>query len=394
MVCAMSLTETSRSYIEDMPATPGGQTHGAFTIPSLDGLRAIAVLTVFIGHGAVGISSGFWPGHVGVTIFFFLSGFLITTLLRREHLRAGRISLSKFYLRRALRILPPAYLAITAAVIIGALGLVQATTTGWGVLAEVLNYTNYYIVIAGREGLPPDTTQFWSLAVEEHYYVVVPVVLLVLFRVRASMRAIGLALVGVALLVPVWRIFLGLTGASFDRLYISTDTRIDSLIFGTAMALLINPAMGDSVGGGTGRWLKRRLPLIASAALVIFVLSALIPSQMFRLSVADTIQCLCLVPIFWFVITRPSGFVGRVLNSRIAIRLGILSFSIYLFHRLVLSLVENVVAHPVLGDITALALTIVVAQSVYWLVEKPCSRLRKRLEVRMPIRAASTVGRD
>ncbi|MCS5735583.1 acyltransferase family protein [Herbiconiux daphne] len=368
-----------------MPATPGSQTHGVFTIPSLDGLRAIAVLTVFVGHGAVGISTGFWPGHVGVTIFFFLSGFLITTLLRREYGKTGTLSLSKFYLRRALRILPPAYLAIAAAVVFGALGLVAADTTGWGVLAEVLNYTNYYIVIAGREGLPPDTTQFWSLAVEEHYYLIVPIVLLVLFKSRATLKTIGWTMIGIALVVPVWRIVLGLTGASFDRLYISTDTRIDSLIFGTAMALLFNPAMGDRFIGPTriSLWLTRHIGLVAAIATVVFVASALVPSQAFRLSIADTIQCVCLIPIFWFVITRPSSLVGRVLNSRVVVQLGILSFSIYLFHRLVLNLVENVITQPLVGDLVALIGTLVVAQIVYVVIEKPAGRLRKRLEVRI-----------
>ncbi|MFB2580900.1 acyltransferase family protein [Herbiconiux sp. P15] len=373
-----------------MPATPGSKTHGAFTIPSLDGLRAIAVLTVFVGHSAAGIGTGFWPGHVGVTIFFFLSGYLITTLLRREYESAGRISLSRFYLRRALRILPPAYLAIAVAVVVGALGWVSATTTGWGVLAEVLNYTNYYIVFAGREGLPPDTTQFWSLAVEEHYYLVVPIVLLVLFRKKASRQTIGWWLLGIAFVVPVWRIVLGLSGASFDRLYISTDTRIDSLLFGTAVALLLNPALGDSlrVPGNLATFVKKRIGMLAGLATIVFIASALVPSQMFRLSIADTVQCLCLIPIFWFVITRPSSLVGRVLNSRIAIRLGILSFSIYLFHRLALNLVENVIETPYLGDLIALAVTLVVAQIVYWLVEKPCGRLRRRLEGSMKARAA------
>ncbi|WP_454170153.1 acyltransferase family protein [Microbacterium paulum] len=88
-----------------MPAGPVKSVHGAFAIPSLDGIRAAAVLIVFIGHGKT--IGGPWPGDVGVTIFFFLSGYLITTLLRREYDRNGRISLGKFYLRRLLRIQPP-----------------------------------------------------------------------------------------------------------------------------------------------------------------------------------------------------------------------------------------------------------------------------------------------
>jgi peptidoglycan/LPS O-acetylase OafA/YrhL len=225
------------------------------------------------------------------------------------------------------------------------------------------------------------------LAVEEHYYLVVPVVLLVLFRSRASLRTIGWSLVCLALLVPVWRVFLGLTGAGFDRLYVSTDTRMDSLLFGTAMALLFNPALAGNGGSAPiTRWLNRRLGLIASLAVIVFVASALVPSQAFRLSVADTIQCICLIPIFWFVITRPSSLVGKVLNSRLLVRLGILSFSVYLFHRLVLNLVENVIGEPWIGDGVSLVVTLVVAQLVYWAVERPCGVLRKRLEAGMASR--------
>lgn len=360
-----------------------GPPHGAFHIPSLDGIRAIAVLVVFVGHGYLAPAA--WPGHVGVTIFFFLSGYLITTLLRREYAKTRTVSLGRFYLRRALRILPPAFLAVLVTVVVGASGVLASSTTGWGVLAELLNYTNYYIVLFGREGLPPESSQLWSLAVEEHYYLVVPAVLLVLFRRKLSLHTIGWILVGVACVVPVWRIYLGLTGASFDRLYVSTDTRIDSLIFGSAMALLLNPALGDRLPGGDRTdWHIRRW--IAPLAVVVFVAAALVPQLEFRLSVADTIQCLCLVPIFWFIIAHPRGKVGSVLNHPVIQKIGALSFSIYLFHRLVLALVDQSIAGPVLVDSVSLIVTIVLAQIVYLLVERPCGRLRKRLESGLPRR--------
>ena len=367
----------------DSPGAGSDHLAGPFHIPSLDGIRAIAVLTVFIGHGYLAPEA--WPGHVGVTIFFFLSGYLITTLLRREYAKTRTVSLGRFYLRRALRILPPAFLTVLVAVVIGAIGLLPSTTTGWGVLAELLNYTNYYIVIFGREGLPPESSQLWSLAVEEHYYLIIPALLLILFRKKLSVRTIGWGLVVVACLVPFWRVYLGLTGASFERVYVSTDTRIDSLIFGTAMALLFNPALNDPLPGGARTdWHIRRW--IAPLAVVVFVGTVLMPQIEFRLSIADTIQCLCLVPIFWFIITHHDSRVGRLLNHPVIQKIGALSFSIYLFHRLILTLLYQALPWPALVDSVALLLTIVVAQIVYLLVEKPCGRLRKRLEFSMPRR--------
>lgn len=369
-------------------STIGPKNHApVFHISSLNGMRAIAVLAVFVGHGHIAPPG--WPGHVGVTVFFFLSGYLITTLLRREYARTGTVSLTKFYLRRSLRILPPAYLAIAMSVVLGLTGVLATTVSVSGVLSEVLSFTNYYIVFAGREGLPPDTTQFWSLAVEEHYYLVIPAVLLLLFRRRLSMKAIGVILLMVAFLVPFWRIYLGLTGSGFDRLYVSTDTRLDSLLFGSAMALLLNPALGDKLPGGarTARWIGL---WIAPLAVVVFVLSALVPSQHFRLSVADVVQCACLVPIFWFIITKPTSLAGKILNHRTLDHVGKLSFSVYLFHRMVLAIFDQFISVPALIDGVSLLVTLAIAQVVYWLVEEPCAKLRKRLEARVPTAVQAT----
>lgn len=351
-------------------------------IPSLDGLRAVAVLVVFVGHGRT--DQGQWPGYVGVTVFFFLSGFLITTLLRKEIEKSGRIHLSRFYLRRTFRILPAAYFTIIVSLALGAAGVLPASVSGWGILSEFLNYTNYYIVKSGYESLPPETSQMWSLAVEEQYYLVVPVALLLAYRLGARRSWVGWALVSVALLVAGWRVLLGVNGANFDRLYFSTDTRIDSILWGAAFALLLNPVMGDvtRLTGRLWRWLSRNLGWIATIAAVIFTASAAVPALSFRLSIATTVQCLALIPIFWFVITRPDGVVGRLLNSRLLVRLGVLSFSFYLLHKIVLALVGPLLDAPMVTDTISLLVSMLVSQLVFWAVESPSTKLRVRIERR------------
>jgi peptidoglycan/LPS O-acetylase OafA/YrhL len=363
-----------------MPA-PGNK-HGPNSIPSLDGIRAVAVLIVFIGHSAT--APLIWPGNVGVTIFFFLSGYLITTLLRREWGKTGRISLSKFYLRRALRILPPAYITIAIAVILGATGVLAATTTVWGVLAEGLNLTNYYLIFFGRDGLPPETSMLWSLAVEEHFYLIFPAILIVLLRKRLTRITIGRILLvacGVGLL---WRIALTLGGASFFHLYTGTDTRFDGLLAGAAMALLWNPTTGDSFPFRIDQKVIARV--LVPVAVVVMVGSALIQKDAIRLSVVDTVQYVCLIPIFWFVITQPTSWVGRILNYRVVAHIGVLSFSIYLLHRLAVALVAPLSPINPVRDIVALALTIAAAEVMYRLVEDPLAKVRRRLEVRLPVR--------
>lgn len=370
-----------------MPAAPTQNSHGPFTIPSLDGIRCAAVLIVFIGHGLT--LGGPWPGDVGVTIFFFLSGYLITTLLRREYDKSGRISLGKFYLRRLLRIQPPALIAIALCVIVGALGLLPSTQNVWGVLAEAFNVTNYYMIWAegatgsAHTGLPPESSMLWSLAVEEHFYLIFPALLIVFLWRKLTYRQIGWVLVAACIAAPVWRLFLASTGADFYRLYIATDTRFDGLLAGAALALLANPALGDRAPFGIPDRIMRFV--LAPLAAVVFAIVALSP-QGFGLTIGDSILYVCLVPLFWLVVVHPEGITGRILNNRAIAHLGLLSFSIYLLHRLALGLVELVVTVPIAVDVISFVASIAGAQLMYVAVEKPLGRVRKRLEARFPNR--------
>lgn len=373
-----------------MPAGPAKSVHGAFTIPSLDGIRAVAVVIVFIGHGFT--LGGPWPGHVGVTIFFFLSGYLITTLLRREFDGAGRIALGKFYLRRAVRILPPAYITIAIAVIVGLVGWLPSTQNVWGVLAELLNVTNYYMIWANNAtgdvhtGLPPETSMLWSLAVEEHFYLIFPAALIFLLRRRLTYRRVGYILVAACVLAVGWRVFLEATTQDFYRLYIASDTRFDGLLAGAAMALLWNPALGDRSPLGLSDRAMRYVA--APIAAVVFVVAAFAPDP-FRLTIADSAMYLALIPLFWLVIVHPGGATGRMLNQRWIAHVGVLSFSVYLLHRLVLHLLGPIVPVAPLADVLSLVVTLAAAQVMYIAVEKPLGRLRRRLEARLPGRRGS-----
>src|ERR1700688_4637247 len=189
-------------------------------IPSLDGIRALAALMVFVAHAGLG---DLVPGGFGVTIFFFLSGYLITTLLRIEHSEQGSISLGKFYLRRAYRILPPMYITLGIAAAIAAWQGTMGNVTAGAVIAQLLQMTNYYTIGFGERHLVPYTGVMWSLSVEEHYYLLYPLALLVLLP-RFDRRKIGWILAGGCVLVLIWRYCLtSVLHVGSDYTEISTD---------------------------------------------------------------------------------------------------------------------------------------------------------------------------
>ena len=134
-------------------------------VPSLDGMRAIAFFFVFVAHAQPFKAL---PGGFGVTVFFFLSGYLITSLLRDEARKTGTISLKGFYLRRVLRIFPPCYLTVVLVSTLAAAGILYNRESYVSLVSAFLYFSNYWNILDWGN-LPAGLGVLWSLAVEEHY---------------------------------------------------------------------------------------------------------------------------------------------------------------------------------------------------------------------------------
>src|SRR6185369_6348245 len=169
----------------------GGKAGDAAHLPSLDGIRAASFLLVFAAHAGL---ERVVPGGFGVTVFFFLSGYLITTLLRMERDARGTVSLRQFYLRRALRILPPFYLVLGLAALAARASVIPGGGEARAIAAQALHVANYWIVLHGYSGEPFGTGVYWSLAVEEHFYIVFPCLFLVLSALVRDRRRQAAAL--------------------------------------------------------------------------------------------------------------------------------------------------------------------------------------------------------
>lgn len=357
-----------------MQKSGGGSRRNEFSIPSLDGFRALAVILVFLSHAW---SVKWLPGNFGVTVFFFLSGYLITTLLRREYDKTGSLSFRAFYLRRVLRILPPFYLVLVVASALTIIGVLQGSVQIVPALFQVFHLSNYYIIQHGWwDGRAPGTWVYWSLAVEEHFYLVFPVCYLLLRRHLPSPRSQVLFLIGVCAAVLAWRCLLVFDlHAIKDRTYVASDTRIDSILFGCILAVFGNPMLDQSLPSDHRlKWFW--LPL----GIVGLLISFAVRSEPFQESIRYTLQGISLFPIFIAAIRFPTWGPFRLLNLRWVKFMGVLSYSFYLVHPIVIFGVQQWVHwHPLFQAVLALTVSLSLSMSIYYLIERPCARLRKHL---------------
>jgi peptidoglycan/LPS O-acetylase OafA/YrhL len=334
-------------------------------IPSLDGIRALSFLMVFVAHAGL---EKYVPGGLGVTVFFFLSGFLITTLMRSEYARSGTLNLRHFWTRRALRILPPFYLVL--------ISMTTLTVVNWApVAAQLLHFTNYWIIYHGYNGMPLGSGVYWSLSVEEHFYLLFPWVFIALQRQPARRQALVLYVVCAAVLL--WRVLLVLKFHSItDRTYMSTDTRIDSIIFGCALAIWNSP-VADAVALIERRWKWLYLP----AALAVLLGCLFVRNDVFRETIRYTLQGVALTVIFIAAIKYPRWLPMRVLNSKPLMSLGLLSYSLYLLHFAVIDEVQAF--YPKLNlwtqGVLAFTISVLLAWIIYLVIESPCAKLRQGL---------------
>lgn len=349
-------------------------TKSGFYIPSLDGIRALAFSIVFLAHAGLG---GVIPGGFGVTIFFFLSGFLITTLLRKEFGQTGTIHLGQFYVRRILRIFPPFYITLTILVIATLVGLLPGEVVMAPIAAQAAFLANYYVLfaISGTRSLAGSEV-FWSLAVEEHFYLIFPFLAIPLLR-RMTGRAQAAILSVACLGFLAWRCLLVFSfQVSEYRTYASSDTRMDSILFGCILALWCNPVVDPPL-----RLSSRSKLAIYGASLGLIFFCLVYREALFRETFRYSLQGVALLPLFYFAVAEPDRPWFRWLNWRWIRFFGILSYSLYLIHfsalQMVLYLLPDL-SLPLQATV-ALVLSFFYSSCLYHAVERPLARLRKRL---------------
>ena len=353
--------------------------HPTGEIPSLNGIRAVAVSLVFLAHGG---ADSLVPGGLGVTIFFVLSGYLITTLMRVEHARSGGISYRGFYLRRLLRLMPPLLIVVAAAGLLALVSVIDGGFTSGGLISALFYFGNYYVIAHDFHGMPAGLGVVWSLAIEEHYYLLYPPLAALLLRFgRAGLSVTALWMFCAAVLA--WRCWLVAHGGSEAYLTMATDTRVDAILIGCLMALARNPWL-DSVPAPNALkdW------GVAAVCVAMLVGTLLYRDEVFRLTARYTLQSLAIAPLIYLAVARADRPLFRWLNTRPLVYVGAISYTIYLSHHVILL---GLAKHwPQLGwlglTLAGAVLTLAVAEPMRRWVEQPCAALRRRLHRKPPVR--------
>lgn len=384
-------------------------------IPALDGIRAIAVALVLADHGGVpGLSGGF----LGVDVFFVLSGFLITSLLIDEIGRTGRIGLKGFWIRRARRLLPALIVMVLAVVALRDLFTTEATAglrdeavatffwmSNWAFVAQQTDYFS--------QGAPPSPLQHtWSLAVEEQYYVLWPLLLAavvaglaaVAYRrgVPVTPRALRAAVFVVAVtgvIASAGATHLLSAGASretLNRVYFGTDTRVQALLVGAAAAaLLVRDWRGLTGGGGVlrsrwARWLARVLPAVGLTVLGVAAHLATGSADEFRRGLL-VIVAAAAVLVVGSVALEQDGPVARLLAVPPLVGLGAISYGIYLWHWPIFLVLNGERTGASGWELFALrcSVTVAVAAVSWLLIEQPVREWRPLTVPMLPLAAAT-----
>jgi peptidoglycan/LPS O-acetylase OafA/YrhL len=355
--------------------------------PALDGVRAVAVVAVMLFHGTLVPGAPFRVdgGFFGVDVFFVLSGFLITTLLVEEYQRSERISLSSFYARRALRLLPALALVLAVVFVYSSLDLSDgvAHLVHVEALWTALYGLNWYFVVEHNPLLTLlHLGHAWSLSIEEQFYLVRPIVLLGLLRLRLSAKLlVTTALVGAAASAVAMAVVArnGLAG-EFHALY-GTDTRAQALLLGAALGLA---AVNGMLPVRTATRAAVRVAGWAAAALLLLVFAGAFGSRSgsFLENGGYTLVALAAVALLAQLLLVPRGLIARSLAWTPVRAVGRISYGLYLWHLpLFLVLDEERTGlsfWPLL--IVRFVATFAAATASFFLVERPALRLKRRFE--------------
>ena len=357
----------------------------------LDGLRGVAVILVIIFHSGLGWLPG---GFLGVSVFFTLSGFLITSLLINECENTGRIDLKAFWGRR-LRRLAPASLVVIAGVVGLASWLstsIEASRIKGDAISATLYFSNWRFIYSGHSygelfASPSPLQHLWSLSIEEQLYVIVPVVIAGLFALGLRRRAIGI----VFLIAVAGSTIATMFTNSHELIYYGTHTRAAELLLGSALACLFGQRI-EKLAVNKAKSLSTLYIVPIVGVVVLSRFSSVDSPWVYSgaLTAFAGLSVICLIAAI------QAGPVRSILSSSPLVRVGEVSYGLYLIHWPVIVWLnsERVDLQPTALFVLQVIVTVILTLVSYWLIEQPIRRRKVLLSVRWAASSfvASVVG--
>jgi peptidoglycan/LPS O-acetylase OafA/YrhL len=345
-------------------------------VPTLDGWRALSISLVVLHHSQIQSSvpilgpllqSLAHLGEVGVELFFAISGLLICSRLLDEESRAGQINVNAFYVRRFFRILPAASFYLLVIAILAALQIITVFPADW--FASLFFFRNYAMLFEYLNHSPLSlhwyTGHFWSLSMEEHFYLILPAVLVTFKRTRRWVLA------GMAVSVALWRMVLTHLIHRDYQFNFRTDTHVDALLIPAMIALTLYPLTRNEAA----RRYIRVWSFPMFVAIELFLLNTRVPCRF-------TLQAIVLPLLILSTVLYPNTVQGRILETKPLRWIGCISYSLYLWQQLFFG-VNFAGSPPGLAllrkpEINLLAL-LACATFSHYVIEKPFIRFGHKL---------------
>lgn len=343
-----------------MNASPGHY------MPELDGLRAISITLVLIAH--LGFEK-IIPGGLGVTIFFFISGYLITGLLIDEHRDTGSISLRNFYVRRIIRLYPALIVLVILYSIVAP--FINQHLDFREALAALFYYENYFLLY--NQHIEAHLRMCWSLSVEEHFYLLFPLLTIIFVKNTKRYIAAIISLIVASLVIRCIATYIYGTGEwANDYTYISTLCRSDSILIGCLSAVLVKNGYIHSYLAKLNKW-------VLAIAVLTIVFTLVFRNSFFRQTIRYSLQSLALFVIIPAIVHKwHMNPVRKILSGSLIVWVGKISYGLYLFHRVAYA-VTGYVFHKTgaMYYVSSFLLTFLLASACYYAIENKVSKLRR-----------------